>query len=135
MMRAGPAITDATQRFPARVYGGTDPHVEAPTAMEIPPRPDPTITVVIVLSSAELAGERWDGFIKEIRTSLDLHATFHHETFSCGSEGTRRAVWYVEVKSGAMPELQEDMRYHAGYLRGRGPAGRLVWAPASPIDL
>lgn len=95
----------------------------------------PVITVVLALTSAEILGERWDALMREIRTSLDIHTTLHHETHSCGSEGTRRAVWYVEVKSGELAELQEDMRYFAAHYRGRGPSARFTWAPCNPIDL
>jgi len=118
------AMLGLTQQLPTTASAGA-------TIVE-PRSGPPVITLVIVLTSAELVGERWDGYIREIRTSLDIHATGHHETHSCGSEGTRRAVWYVEVKAGSMQELYEDIRYHAGYL---GARGRLTWAPCSPVDL
>lgn len=123
----------------AAVAQGNDPTVVVPTLERLgrvmgadQQAPQPTITVVIVLDTELVTGDRWDHYVREIRTSLDIHAAYHHETHSCGSEGRRRVVWYVEVKSGEMAELQADMSYHAGYLR---PAGRLIWAPCSPIDL
>lgn len=97
--------------------------------------PNPIITAVIMLSADNLSAGNWAHWIANIRKSLDIAQAHRYETHACGAEGTRRTMWYLEVRGERAPELRADLEHYAGYLRHNDSMGRIVWAPCSPIDL
>lgn len=111
---------------------------QVPARADVAPRPamatpdGPVTTVAIVLTSTALDPVSWANAVDNVRRVLDMAMSHRIETFSCGADPARHAVWYAELRPRYIGGAREDLERLAAVLRG---AARIAWAPCSPIDL
>lgn len=108
----------------------TEPFPRVTPAMATPAGPITTVT--IVLTSNLLDPAQWARAVDNVRRTLDMAMSHRIETFSCGSDPVRYAIWYAELRPRYVGGVREDLERLAGVLHG---GARIAWAPCSPIDL